>query len=123
MKWLKWLTGDTGTAKKVVDSVVATGDALFYTDEEKASDYKSYREWYLKYLEATQPQNVSRRIIAVIVVAIWALLIVVGVTAQGFGNETFATYIFNTLSENVNPILMVIVGFYFLKHIVSANKK
>ncbi|MCP4476897.1 MAG: hypothetical protein GY818_02255 [Planctomycetaceae bacterium] len=123
MSLFGWLTGNSETAKTVVDSVVDAGDALFYTDEEKARDYTSYREWYLKYLEASQPQNVSRRIIAVIVTALWSLAIVAGVVAQGFGFSDFSTYIFNMLSENINTPFSVIVGFYFLKHIVSANKK
>jgi hypothetical protein len=121
MSFWGWLTGETSTAKKVVDSVIDTGDALFYTDEEKARDYKSYRQWYLKYLEATQPQNIARRIIALIVTALWALLVLAGVIVDQFDNQR-ADYIFNTLTDIVNPPFMIIAGFYFLKHIAASRQ-
>ncbi|PHS20252.1 MAG: hypothetical protein COA86_02870 [Kangiella sp.] len=122
MSLLGFLTGESDTAKKVVDGVINAGDALFYTDEEKAQDHSAYRDWYLKYLDATQPQNVSRRMIAIVVVFLWALFLVAGVIAQGFGFEDFAEYIFRTLKENVNTPFSIVVGFYFLKHIVKATK-
>lgn len=123
MSWFGWLTGESKTAKKVVQGVIDAGDALFYTDEEKAKDYTNYRKWYLKYLEATQPQNITRRMIATIVTVLWCVIIASGIIAQGFGNKEFAEYVFRTLSENINQPFSIIIGFYFLKHVVSNFKK
>jgi len=119
---LGWLTGNGDTAKQVVGSVIDAGDALFYTDEEKAKNYASYREWYLKYLEATQPQNISRRMIAVVVVMLWALLIITSVIAEAFHVSHLSEFIFKTMKENVNTPFITVLGFYFLKHVIS-NKK
>lgn len=118
-----WLFGESSSAKKTVDAVINTGDALFYTDEEKAEDSKIYRDWYLKYLEATQPQNIARRLIALVVTGLWALFVFLGVFAQAIGQTETAEYIFKTVDETVNQPFSIIIAFYFLKHAVNAFKK
>lgn len=118
-----WLFGESSSAKKTVDAVINTGDALFYTDEEKAQDSKLYRDWYLKYLEATQPQNVARRLIAIVITGLWALLVFVGAFAQALGQLETAEYIFKTLNDNVNMPFMIVISFYFAKNIMANYKK
>ncbi len=118
-----WLFGESSSAKKTVDAVINTGDALFYTEEEKAQDSKLYRDWYLKYLEATQPQNVARRLIAIVITGLWAVLVFVGAFAQALGQLETAEYIFKTLNDNVNMPFMIVIGFYFAKNIMANYKK
>jgi len=118
MSLFGWLTGGTDTAKKVVKAAINTGDALFYTDEEKARDASSYREWYLKYLEATQPQNVARRMIALIVTLMWALVIVLALLVKAWGQPELADYYFKVLDQLVTTPFITIIGFYFLKRII-----
>jgi hypothetical protein len=121
MSWFGWLTGDSKTLNKTVDAAVSAGDKLFYTDEEKAESSQLYREWYLKYLQATQPQNIARRMIAIAITALWVYLVLLATIAEALSYQDFAAYVFKVLETVVNPPLMIIIGFYFLKHIVSSR--
>jgi hypothetical protein len=114
--------GDKDIANKAVDGAIGGLDKMFFTQEEKAEANQKLSEWYLKYLEATQPQNLARRFIALIVVGLWALLIVLGVAVKYF-SDSYANYVFEVLGEIVmNPFLMI-MGFYFLTHAVRAYQK
>ena len=114
-----WLTGSTDTSKKVVEGVIDAGDALFYTSEEKEKDNQSYREWYLKYLEATLPQNISRRFIALVVTVLWALVLVLGIIAKFSGFDDLSKFCFDVLKDIVSPVFMIVITFYFLKRVKS----
>ena len=114
--------GSPSNTEKVIDGARSGLDKLFYTDEEKADTAKEVRAWFLKYLEATQPQNLARRFIALIIVSLWAFLCLFGAFVYYF-NKEYGQFIFETLAEVVmNPFLLV-VGFYFLTHTVRAYKK
>ena len=114
--------GDKDIANKAVDGAIGGLDKMFFTQEEKAEANQKLSEWYLKYLEATQPQNLARRFIALIVVGLWALLILIGVAVKYWSDE-FAEFVFRVLAEIVmNPFLMI-MGFYFLTHAVRAYQK
>lgn len=119
MGWISRIFGDKDAANEVISGAVAGVDKIFFTQEEKAEANQKLSEWYLKYLHATQPQNVARRLIAFIVAGLWAFLIVLGVIVRYFSDE-YAQYIFEVLAEIVmNPFLMI-MGFYFLTHAVRA---
>ncbi len=112
-----WLTGGSGAATKAVDGIYNGVDALFYTDEEKASDYVARNKLYIEYQKATMPQNVARRIIALMIVGNWLILINVSVILLLIGSDVV---------DNVTEIVMymsasvtVIVSFYFYKRIKS----
>lgn len=119
--------GAPDTTKTVVDGAIAGLDALVFTDEEKSRAAAGASEWFLRYLAATQPQNLARRLIALVIVFLWALLILVGVAARGVevyfgleGEDLFSDYLFEVLSAVVmNPFLMV-MGFYFAAHVMRA---
>jgi hypothetical protein len=108
---------------KTVDAVINTGDKLWITEEERIEFAQKKREWYLKYLESTQSQNVSRRLIAVIVTALWSALIVTGVIAKSLGSVEVSTFIFDTLKDNVNLPFSIIIGFYFAAHVANKIRK
>lgn len=101
---------------KTVDAVIATGDALFYTDEEKAQGAQLQLDWYIKYLDATQSQNVARRLIAVMVTCLFVLLVIISVVVWPF-SSAYSTFVFDLLSTTVAVPFTVIMGFYFLKRI------
>ena len=119
--------GAPDTTKSVVDGAIAGLDALVFTDEEKSRAAAGAAEWYLRYLAATQPQNLARRLIALVIVFLWSLLILVGVAARGIevyfgleGEDLFSDYLFEVLAAVVmNPFLMV-MGFYFAAHVMRA---
>lgn len=118
-KLLAAIFGSTKNTETIVEGAVNGLDALVFTDEEKAEVNAKLGDWFLRYLQATQPQNLSRRLIAVIVVALWALLILVAVAAYQF-SPAFSQFIFDTLSENVNTPFSIIIGFYFATHLARA---
>lgn len=124
--------GSSENTKTVVDGAVAGIDKMFFTDEEKSDASAKASEWFLRYLAATEPQNLARRLIALIIVILWAGLIVVGVVAKGVeiwlfglelapdGSTLFSEFVFEVLASVVmNPFLMV-MGFYFAAHVVRA---
>ena len=122
MGWLSKIFGNEKQLDKLTTGAVSGLDKMFFTKEEKADANQKLSEWYLRYLEATQPQNVARRVIAFIVVGLWALLVLVGVAAQLF-DAPYAKYVFEVLAEVVMNPFLLIVGFYFLTHTVRAYKK
>lgn len=100
-----------GTARNT--ELVAAGiDKAWFTNEEKA-------DYFLKYLVATQPQNLARRLIALAVVGVWILLLLVAVAAYKF-DPSFSTFVFEVIDQNVNTPFGIIVGFYFAAHLVRA---
>ncbi len=117
MNILAAIFGSSKNTETIVDGAVSGLDKMFFTKEEKAEANIQLGDWYLKYLSATQPQNLARRLIAMIIVLLWALLIVSGVTIYKF-DPGYSMFIFDILANVVmNPFLMI-MGFYFLAHTV-----
>ena len=93
-------------------TVLAGIDKAWFTSEEKS-------ECFLKYLAATQPQNLARRLIAMIVALLWAFLVLLAVAVYKL-DVAFSDFVFLTLKENVNTPFSVIMGFYFVTHLARA---
>lgn len=120
--------GSSKNTETVVDGAVKGIDKLFYTDEEKAEASQKMSEWFLRYLEATQPQNISRRFIAIVVVLLWAVLILVGMISRAVeqwlevtvveGSQHFSAFTFQVLTDVVMNPFMIIMGFYFAAHLL-----
>lgn len=108
--------GSKKNTETLVDAGVSGLDKMFYTNEEKAEDMGKMREWFLRYLEASQPQNLARRFIAVVVVGLWATLVLAAVIAWTV-NQLFADYIFQVITHAVLTPFNIIIGFYFLAHL------
>ena len=102
---------------KLVDGAVSGLDKMFYTEEEKADSYRDMREWWLRYLEASQPQNLSRRLLAFIVAAVWGGLVIGGAAVYHFSVE-LSEYVFKVLEEHVTGPFMLVMGFYFGAHVL-----
>jgi len=115
-----WLTGSN--AESIIDGAKKGLDAAFYTDEEKANADKGLLEWTLKYLQATMPQALTRRIIATLVAGLWVLLILVIVVSGYFDNSegSYSAFVFRVLKELVTQPFSIIVGFYFLTQTVRS---
>lgn len=117
--------------EKTIDAAIATGDKLVFTQEEKAEHDAKLSEWYLRYLEATQPQALARRLLAMSVGGLWALLIVTGVVLGIMSVEADdiaaqrSMFVFRVLGEIVATPFTVIMGFYFAGHYIRefAGKK
>ncbi len=127
MSVLTWLFGSSDSANTTVEKAGKMLDDAFYTNQEKATNKNKVLDWYLKYQTATAPQNVARRIIALIVTGLWAFLILLAVLIHFLepehGDGAFSEFIFDTLSENVNTPFSIIIGFYFAAHMLRGLKK
>lgn len=116
----KWLAGDnTG---KIVDGITSGLDKLVYTEEEKADTRVKILDFKLKWAEITANQSPARRMIALIVTAMWSVLIIVGVVAEALGKSEFAEYCFAVLSDNVNYSFLAIIAFYFAAHVLKSRE-
>lgn len=98
--------------------IVKTGseavDSVFLTKEEQT-------EYFLKFVEASLPMNVSRRIIAVGVTTLWALAGAVTITAILMGlprSEQLIAF----LNVYVMPPFTVLTSWYFWKRISAGDK-
>ena len=102
-------------ASKVADAVIKGTDAAWFTKEEQS-------EWFLRYLESTQPMNLSRRIIAIAATGIWSISAIV-LLVLILGATDTSKAVFDFMSSVVNPVFMLIIGFYFAKNIASSFKR
>lgn len=117
------LFGSSETVDKIVSGGISAGDMVFYTPEEKAIAEQKLLEFRLRYMEATNPQNVARRVIAFMVVGLWVFLILLGVAAKPFSAE-YSDFVFKVLKDVVDTPESIVLGFYFLTHMVrSARSK
>ena len=115
---LSKIFGNSDNAEKLVDGATKGLDKMFFTKEEKADANQKMSEWYLRYLEATQPQNVSRRFIAIIVTLLWAGLVVAGVALRWLSYE-MSDYVFKVLDDVVTTPFMLVISFYFARRLIG----
>lgn len=119
MNIFRAIFGTADNTKTLVDGAVSGIDALVFTDEEKSRASAQAADWFLKYLAATQPQNLARRLIALMIVSLWGFLALLGVALFKV-DRAYSEFVFKVLAEVVmNPFLMV-MGFYFAAHVVRA---
>ena len=125
MSWWSKIFPSTKSAEQLVDAAVRTGDAIWYTDEEKAQAQAQIREWYIRLLGAMQPFNVAMRSLAFIVGGVWlvhllvsSLLFVAAVficapDAEACRAAMAATAIDSQLAMHINDPFKLVMGFYF----------
>lgn len=121
MGMFSWLTGNSDATEKAVEGVSSLLDNAFYTDQEKGEVRMKMVDFHIRFAEATQGMSISRRVITIVVTAMWAftvlLLMLLGIW---LGKEADSVeFVFETMKDIVNPPFMIIVGFYFLSQVVS----
>ena len=121
MSILKRIFARPDDATKIIDGAVSGLDKIFFTKEERADANEKLSEWYLRYLAATEGQNLARRFIAIMVVALWIALIITGVCVRYFSVE-YSEFIFRILVEVVMQPFSIIIAFYFLTHAVRTYR-
>ena len=119
MKLLSAIFGSSKNTETIVQGAVKGLDAMVFTQEERAEANAKLGDWFLKYLAATQPQNLARRLIAMLVVVLWALLVVLAVLVYKL-DANYSQFVFQTLKDNVNTPFSIIIGFYFAAHLARA---
>ena len=125
-----FFTGGSGTADSVIDGVKRAGDMLVFTDEEKALSNQTALKLLIEYQRATLPQNVARRKIALVVVAMWALMIIftifiatIGILSNLENFKILSEYLYRFFDKILNVPFMMIIGFYFLKRIIPSKNE
>lgn len=100
-------------------------DTFTFTEQERAHVDAGVRDFLLKYLEATQPQNLARRYIAFGIVGLWMLLVLTAVVAAYWSSVdgSYSDFVFSVLEEHVNTPFMGIMGFYFLTHLARSYQR
>lgn len=119
-----------GTDKAIqsgIEAVKSGLDMLVYTDEEKAIDnakaVTEARSMVVDWMNATQGQNLARRLIALVVTGIWAVQFI-GAMLLGVitaftndpdmvGKLIAASAVINSSAQQMNGAVMLILGFYF----------
>lgn len=115
-----WLFGNS----KAADAAVSSLDKIYYSDEEKADAKQKILNFKIEYAKATQNQSIARRIIAVIVSGLWALLNIVSLLAGYFDRSegSYSQFIAQAIADNINSPFIIIIGFYFAAHVVGKYK-
>lgn len=122
MNILKRIFAGPTETNKIIDGAIAGLDKIVFTEEERADANRKMGDWYLKYLQATEGQNLARRLIAVIVVCLWSALVVFGVAIRWISYD-LSDFVFRVLVDIVMQPFTIVIGFYFLTHAVRAYKK
>ena len=117
------LFGSGKTVEKGLDMVSSGLDALVFTDQEKTVANQKVLDWKLKWIAATGPQSVARRVISYIIVGLWAYIVLLAVHLHLLDMKTEAMFLFKVLKDVLHWPFITIIGFYFAAHIVRANKK
>lgn len=125
MSFFKNLFLNSDTVSKVVESGLAAGDKLFYTEEEREEGRQKVRDWYLDLLASMKPFNVAMRLLAVGVFSMWAFHLVLstiaymaGVLMCSGGEEAclivdLAFQLESQMDKHINSHFGTIIMFYF----------
>lgn len=125
MSWWSKIFPSTKSAEQLVSAAVKTGDAIWYTDEEKEAGRQQVRDWYIKLLGAMQPFNIAMRALAFIVGGIWAFHLVISTAlyilsvfmcapdAEVCRMALAATAVDNQLKTHINDPFYLVMAFYF----------
>jgi len=113
-----WLFGGSNASNKTIDTIASGVDKIFYTDEEKADGRQEAFKLWIEYQKATQPQNVSRRIIAIGVTSVWVISVLTVLISLGISSE-YAKEVYNLLLTVITPVFAGVTGFYFVKGMIK----
>lgn len=116
-----------GSPKAFGDTIKAVGegvDRFIYTKGEKAADAADAitegRKMVIKWMETTQGQNLSRRLIALSITFVWLAMFIVrmglSIAAIWLEDATSWTASADVIGDNIDQMtgaVMLILGFYF----------
>ena len=113
------------SAEKALDALVKTGDALMFTDEEKAHFRQKQMELHLEIqkqiAQESAPTAISRRVVGLMVLAPFAFLSIGGAIIGSFYPDIGNHWL--EVSETFEYPSLAVVGFYFGGHIAKNVKK
>ena len=111
------------TINTTVNALVDSGDALVYTDEEKAQSHQQLLNTKITMLSHFEPFKVAQRYIAFaftinFIVAFWVGVALVMFTQK----ETYEAFMAVVVSFSLGWIMLSIVSFYFSGGFISSFK-
>jgi hypothetical protein len=113
MSFFKRLFSAPETIEKATDAVIHTGDALFFTDEEKSAANQKRLDWLLKFHQASSGSQIARRFLAIMFSGVFLILLLVtaGLYISGM-TETADKLMRLNVDTLVVPVGMILT-FYF----------
>lgn len=125
MSFLGKLFGTDEAIKSTIGAVKDGIDALVYTEEEKsvdaAKERSEARSMLVGWMEATQGQNLARRLISLAITGVWLLQYIVSQIASSIAifwnakaqqlNELAKLQLES--ANDMSPAVMLILAFYF----------
>jgi hypothetical protein len=121
-----WVTGGSNTADKIIDSIVKTGDALFYTKAER-SEFDMQRQALWLELQKTladesSPRSVNRRVVAWAVILMTSFMTIMCLAAAALGAHEFCANVIATATAfKWDWAFCGVIVFYFGTHMLSAT--
>jgi len=122
MSFIKRLFSSTDILQETARSAVKGLDDLVYTEQEASEKTQVGQALYARLWEAAVPSALSRRLIACVIVGVWALLIVLAAAVWTI-NPLYSAFLLDLLGGLVLQPMNIVVGFYFLKQIVTEYKR
>lgn len=128
---LKWLSGvgkGIDIADKAVDGIFSGIDKLVFTDEEKADYSKEAAKIYLEHQKTTLGENtaksITRRKLAVMVMAVFLFLLLFAVAVYKYDSEwsKFSLQTAGTLSTGFTAIIVFYFGYYAIGNLMDKRK-
>lgn len=121
-------TGGAIPTEKVADALINTGDALFFTSEEKSEFDMKRQELWLELQKSlgneSTPRSVNRRVVAWTVLYMMAALTVACIVFRAVGAVDLAVYTVDTAVKFYWPWAFCgVIVFYFGPHMLSSLKK
>jgi len=118
----KWIFANPERGDKVLSAATSGLDKAFFTKEERADASAKVGEWYLKWLAATDGQNLARRLIAFMVVFVWSALVLFCVAIR-WVSFAMSDFVLVVLRDVVMQPFSIVIGFYFLTHAIRSFQK
>lgn len=126
MNLLKWFASGPAAAEKVLDAGIRGLDALVFTEEEKAAMQKTLGDQWLEVqkvmLGETSIQAVTRRVLAVMVMASFTGL-VLGAAAAYLFNQDYAKFLLELAESQFGWMALGVMGFYFGPYMIQRMLK
>jgi len=121
--WSK-IFGSSETVREGLSMIRDAGDALVYTDQEKAQDARASNQAainsIIQWMDTTKGQNLARRLLAVMITSVWLLMYIVSmlinITAVWVHDPEqwrVTAVVVGGYAEQMNGAMMLILAFYF----------
>jgi hypothetical protein len=111
-KTLKAILSTPTQAGSVAGAVAKGLDAAVFTKQEG-------KEWTLRYLNATLPMNLARRVIALAVTFVWVLLALIWTILTLIGQPDMAAAIYDFMRDILTVPFGLVMALYFGKGVAT----